>query len=111
VFISTNQLLKTRRKANIMRSRSTLVIVSLLTILAMLIGACAPAPTTAPAAAPAAETEAAGGDQAAAAPAGEFNWRAHEGESLKLLLNQHPYQQALVGELPKFTELTGMEVT
>lgn len=41
----------------------------------------------------------------------EFNWRAFEGESLKLLLNQHPYQQALVGELPKFTELTGIEVT
>lgn len=41
----------------------------------------------------------------------EFDWRAHEGTSLKLLLNQHPYQQALVGELPKFTELTGIEVT
>ncbi len=49
--------------------------------------------------------------EAAAAPSGEFDWRAHEGESLKLLLNQHPYQQALVGELPKFTELTGIEVT
>ena len=41
----------------------------------------------------------------------EFNWRAFEGTSLKLLLNQHPYQQALVGELSKFTELTGIEVT
>jgi multiple sugar transport system substrate-binding protein len=41
----------------------------------------------------------------------EFNWRAFEGTSLKLLLNQHPYQQALVGELAKFTELTGIEVT
>jgi multiple sugar transport system substrate-binding protein len=41
----------------------------------------------------------------------DFDWRAHEGESLKLLLNQHPYQQALVGELAKFTELTGIEVT
>lgn len=41
----------------------------------------------------------------------EFNWRAFEGTSLKLLLNQHPYQQALVGELPKFTEMTGIEVT
>ena len=48
---------------------------------------------------------------AAAAPAGEFNWRAYEGTELKLLLNQHPYQQALVGELPKFEELTGMKVT
>ena len=96
-----------------MRSRSTLVFVSLLTVLALLLGACAPAPAAAPAAAPAEETAAtaAGGEEAAAAPSGEFNWRAHEGESLKLLLNQHPYQQALVAELPKFTELTGIEVT
>lgn len=42
---------------------------------------------------------------------GEFNWRQFEGTSLKLLLNQHPYQQALVGELPKFEELTGITVT
>ncbi|MCC6614961.1 MAG: extracellular solute-binding protein [Anaerolineae bacterium] len=41
----------------------------------------------------------------------EFNWRAYEGTTLHLLLNQHPYQQALVGELDKFTELTGIEVT
>ena len=90
-----------------MRVRTTYVVLSLLTIFAMLLGACAPAPAApAPEAAPA-ET---GGD-AAAAPAGEFNWRAYEGESIKLLLNQHPYQQALVGELFKFTELTGIEVS
>jgi multiple sugar transport system substrate-binding protein len=41
----------------------------------------------------------------------EFDWRAHEGTTLNLLLNQHPYQQALVGELDEFTELTGIEVT
>jgi multiple sugar transport system substrate-binding protein len=45
------------------------------------------------------------------ATAQDFDWRAHEGESLKVLLNQHPYQQALVGELDKFIELTGIEVT
>jgi multiple sugar transport system substrate-binding protein len=77
---------------------------SLLIILALLIGACAPA-------APAPVAPAADQPPAAAVPAGEFDWRAHEGESLKLLLNQHPYQQALVGELAKFTELTGIEVT
>ncbi|MCB0051316.1 MAG: sugar ABC transporter substrate-binding protein, partial [Caldilinea sp.] len=86
-----------------MKTRSMYAVLALLVILSMVISACAPAP-----AAPAAEAPA---EQAAAAPAGEFNWRAHEGESLKLLLNQHPYQQALVGELPKFTELTGIEVT
>lgn len=41
----------------------------------------------------------------------EFDWRAHEGTTLNLLLNQHPYQQALVAELDAFTELTGIEVT
>ena len=41
----------------------------------------------------------------------EFNWRAFEGTSLKLLLNQHPYQQALVAELDNFIELTGIDVT
>jgi len=41
----------------------------------------------------------------------EFDWRAFEGTSLKLLLNQHPYQQALVGELAEFEALTGITVT
>lgn len=40
-----------------------------------------------------------------------FDWKKFSGTSLKLLLNQHPYQQALVGELPKFEELTGIKVT
>ncbi|MEW6581013.1 MAG: sugar ABC transporter substrate-binding protein [Chloroflexota bacterium] len=38
-----------------------------------------------------------------------FDWRKYEGTTLRLLLNQHPYQQALVGELDKFTELTGIK--
>lgn len=41
----------------------------------------------------------------------DFDWRAHEGTTLNLLLNQHPYQQALVAEIDEFTELTGIEVT
>lgn len=40
-----------------------------------------------------------------------FNWRKYEGTSIKLLLNKHPYQEALVAELPKFTELTGIQVS
>ena len=88
---------------------------SLLMIIAMIVSACgAPASAPAPAAeAPAAEAPAAAAPaaDAAAAPAEGFNWKAHDGEELKLLLNQHPYQQALVGELDKFTELTGIKVT
>ena len=55
--------------------------------------------------------EAAAAGEGAAAPAGKFDWGMCKGTELKLLLNQHPYQQALVGELPKFEELTGMKVT
>jgi multiple sugar transport system substrate-binding protein len=74
----------------------------------MLLSACgAPPPAAEPAAPAATEGEAA----AEPAAAGEFDWRAFEGTELKLLLNQHPYQQALVGELPKFEELTGIKVT
>ncbi|MBX3083569.1 MAG: sugar ABC transporter substrate-binding protein [Anaerolineae bacterium] len=40
-----------------------------------------------------------------------FDWKKYSGTTLKVLLNQHPYQQALVGELPKFEELTGIKVT
>jgi multiple sugar transport system substrate-binding protein len=42
---------------------------------------------------------------------GSFDWKSQSGKSLKLLLNQHPYQQALVAELPKFEEMTGIKVT
>ncbi len=40
-----------------------------------------------------------------------FDWKKFSGTQLKLLLNQHPYQQALVGELAQFTADTGIEVT
>jgi multiple sugar transport system substrate-binding protein len=86
-----------------MKTRTTYFALAVLVILSMVMSACAGA-----APAPAAQAPA---QQAASAPSGEFNWRAFEGESLKLLLNQHPYQQALVGELDKFTELTGINVT
>jgi multiple sugar transport system substrate-binding protein len=85
-----------------MRTRTTYLLLAVTMVLALLFAACAPA-------APAAEEPEAAAPQAEAS--GEFNWRTHEGESLKLLLNQHPYQQALVNELPKFTELTGIDVT
>jgi multiple sugar transport system substrate-binding protein len=41
----------------------------------------------------------------------EFDWKTYEGETLKVLLQEHPFQEALVAELPKFTELTGISVT
>ena len=79
-----------------------LTALSLVLVFAMLLSACGapPAGGGAEEAAPAAAEE----GEAAAEPSGEFDWRAFEGESLKLLLNQHPYQQALVGELAERKE-------
>lgn len=96
-------------------SKSLYGVLAVLVVMSLVLAACGPAPA-APAPAPAAPAEGAAPAEAApaeAAPAaaGEFNWRAHEGESIKLLLNQHFYQGALVEELPKFTELTGIDVT
>ena len=96
-----------------MRKR-TAVFLSLALIVALLLSACGGAAAPAPAAAPAEGGEAAApaeGGEAAAAPSGEFDWGMCQGESLNLLLNQHPYQQALVNELPNFEELTGMTVS
>lgn len=41
----------------------------------------------------------------------DFDWMKHKGTSLKLLLNKHPYADALLANLDTFKELTGMEVT
>src|SRR4051812_24399145 len=51
------------------------------------------------------------GGSAAADITGSFDWKKHSGKQIKLLLNKHPYQEALVADLAKFTELTGIQVT
>lgn len=43
--------------------------------------------------------------------AADFDWKAHSGKSLKLLLNKHPYADAMIANLQAFKDLTGMEVT
>lgn len=91
-----------------MFQKKSMFVVSVLLILAFLMASCAPAATPAPeqpAAQPAA-TEA-----PAAQPAAGFDWKAQSGKSIKLLLNKHPYQEALVAELPEFEKLTGIKVT
>ncbi|MFN8487617.1 MAG: sugar ABC transporter substrate-binding protein [Caldilineaceae bacterium] len=92
---------------------------ALLIVLSLLVSACGGAAPAAPAPAKPAdtttkavtETKTTTGTTQTASAGGAFDWKAHKGETLKLLLNQHPYQQALVGELPKFEELTGIKVT
>src|SRR5205085_11333954 len=41
---------------------------------------------------------------------GPFDWKKFSGQQIKLLLNKHPYQEALVADLHRFTDLTGIQV-
>ena len=41
---------------------------------------------------------------------GDFNWKRADGTTIKALLNDHPYQKALVDDLQAFSELTGITV-
>jgi multiple sugar transport system substrate-binding protein len=49
--------------------------------------------------------------QSTQALAADFDWQAHKGKSVKLLLNKHPYADAMIANLETFKQLTGMEVT
>ena len=40
-----------------------------------------------------------------------YDWKKHSGTGLKLLLNKHPYTDAMIANLESFKDLTGMEVT
>ena len=44
-------------------------------------------------------------------PASAFDWKAYEGKRIKLLLNKHPYSDALLYNLVDFTEKTGIKVS
>ncbi len=43
--------------------------------------------------------------------AADFDWMKHKGAGLKLLLNKHPYTDAMIANLDNFKAMTGMEVT
>ncbi len=45
-----------------------------------------------------------------AAMAAEFDWKAYSGTKLKLLLNKHPYVDALLANIDNFKTLTGMDI-
>jgi multiple sugar transport system substrate-binding protein len=44
------------------------------------------------------------------AMAADFDWMKHKGTGVKLLLNKHPYTDAMIANLDNFKALTGMEV-
>jgi multiple sugar transport system substrate-binding protein len=45
------------------------------------------------------------------AMAADFNWKSQSGKSVKLLLNKHPYVDAMIADLDAFKALTGMNAT
>ncbi len=44
------------------------------------------------------------------AMAQDFDWQKHKGKTVKLLLNKHPYADAMIANLENFKQLTGMDV-
>ena len=44
------------------------------------------------------------------AMAADFDWKKHSGKTVKLLLNKHPYADAMIANLQAFKDLTGMDV-
>src|SRR5262245_13844199 len=47
---------------------------------------------------------------ASQALAADFDWKAQQGKEIKLLLNKHPYADAMIADLNNFKTLTGMNV-
>jgi multiple sugar transport system substrate-binding protein len=45
------------------------------------------------------------------AMAADFDWKKFNGSKLKLLLNKHPYADAMIANLQSFKDMTGMDVT
>jgi multiple sugar transport system substrate-binding protein len=43
--------------------------------------------------------------------AADFDWKKFSGTAVKLLLNKHPYTDAMIANLESFKQLSGMEVT
>ena len=40
----------------------------------------------------------------------DFDWKKHSGKGIKLLLNKHPYTDAMIANIDNFKSLTGMDV-
>lgn len=44
------------------------------------------------------------------AQAADFDWQYYKGKTVNLLLNKHPYADAMIADLDNFKKLTGMDV-
>ena len=45
------------------------------------------------------------------AMAASFDWQKYKGKAIKLLLNKHPYTDAMLANIENFKKLTGLDVT
>jgi len=50
------------------------------------------------------------GESVTRAMAADFDWQAHKGKTINLLLNKHPYADAMIADVDSFKKLTGMDV-
>lgn len=51
------------------------------------------------------------GEAATNAYAADFDMMAHKGDAVKLLLNKHPYADAMIADLDSFKKASGIDVT
>ena len=49
--------------------------------------------------------------QSSALAASSYDWQAQKGQSIKLLMNKHPYTDAMLHNIGSFKTLTGIDVT
>ncbi len=85
-------------------NKRVLLLVAFALVSILILSACAqatpaPAPTTAPAAPTAAPQPAA------------FNWKMRQGEKLRVAMVTQPWTKFIETEIPKFKELTGIDIT
>jgi multiple sugar transport system substrate-binding protein len=52
----------------------------------------------------------AGSPGSARAEESKFDWKQASGTKLVVMLNKHPYADAIIKRLPEFKELTGIDV-
>src|SRR5229473_4588294 len=51
------------------------------------------------------------GSSAIEAMAADYDWQTQKGTAIKLLLDKHPYADAMIADIENFKKLTGIEVT
>lgn len=83
---------KTMRRGGLGRLAGAVAAVSAATIL---LAACSPSGGT---------------TDSGAGATGDFDWERYDGSTIEVLLNQHPWQQAIEPRIEQFEELTGITV-